>query len=134
MFIVTVTVKRPAAELFEHYYNVLVHLLPMKDTDFMDELHKHNLLQGDMKITLESLTIVNERSSYFLDNVLKCDLAHDRKKSFISLLTIMKNNKHVNIKELAEKIENELAVDTKCKVIFIKQGLCYRYVATYLEF
>ena len=111
--------------MFEHYYTVLVHLLPIKDTDFMDELHKYNLLPGDLKINLESLTIIYERSSYFLDNVLKSELAVDNREGFIRLLTIMKNNKHDNIKELAEKIEKELAVDIKCKIIFIKTGMCW---------
>ena len=89
----------------------------------MDELHKCNLLPGDMKISLESFNIIHERSSYFLENVLKRELEVDNTKGFISLLTIMKNNKHDNIKELAEKIEKELAVDIKCKVIFIKSGI-----------
>ena len=108
--------KRSATELFEHYNTVLVFSLPIKDVDFMDELLKHGLLPGDLKIKLESLTIHNERSSYFLDNVIKPGLAVGNNRCFVSLLTVMKRNKHDNVKDLAKKMENELAIDLKCKI------------------
>ena len=110
--------KISAAELFEHYYTVLVYLLPIKDADFMDELLKHNLLPGGVKSKLESLTILNERSSYFLDNVIKPELAVGNSRCFVTLLTVMKCNKHDNVKELAKKIEKELVIDIKCKFLF----------------
>ena len=108
--------ERSATELFEHYYTVLVFSLPIKDVDFMDELLKHGLLPGDLKIKLESLTVLNEKSSYFLDNVIKPGLVVGNNRGFVSLLTVMKSNKHDNAKELAKKMEKELAVDTKCKI------------------
>ena len=108
--------KRSATELFEHYYAALVFSLPIKDVDFMDELFKCGLLPGDLKIKLESLTVHNERSSYFLDSVIKPGLAVGNNRDFVSLLTVMKSNKHDNVKDLAKKMENELAVDLKCKI------------------
>ena len=110
-----VMAKRSATELLERYYTVLVFSLPIKDADFMDELLKHDLLPGGVKSKLESLVEVNERSSYFLDNVIKPGLAVGN--SFVSLLTVMKCNKHDNVKELATKIEQELTIDVKCKTI-----------------
>ena len=107
--------KRSATELFDHYYTTLVYLLPIKDDDFMDELLKHGLLPGDVKSKLESLTVNYERSSYFLDSVIKPDLAVGSSRCFVSLLNVMKSNKHDNVKDLAEKIENELAANIKCK-------------------
>ena len=109
--------KRSATELFEHYYTALVYSLPIKETDFMDELFKHDLLPGDSKIKLNSLTVQNERSSYFLDNVVKPGLAVGNKKCFVNLLTVMKCNKHDNIKDLATEMEKELAIDIKCKIL-----------------
>ena len=112
-----VMAKRSAAELFKQYYSILVFSLPIKDVDFMDELFKHDLLPGDLKVKLESLTVHNERSSYFLDNVIKPGLAVGNNRGFVSLLTVMKSNKHDNTKELAKEIEKEFAVDNKCKII-----------------
>ena len=110
----TVMAKRSATELFDHYYTILVYLLPTKDNDFMDELLKRDLLPGDVKSKMESLVELDARSSYYLDNVIKPGLAVG---SFVSLLTVMKCNKHDNVKELATKIEKELTIDVKCKII-----------------
>ena len=108
--------KRSATELFERYYTTLVFSLPVKDVDFMDELLKHGLLHADMKSKLESLTVHKQRSSYFLDNVIKPGLAIGN-NNFINLLTVMKCNKHDNVKDLAKEIEKELVVDIKCKIV-----------------
>lgn len=109
--------KRSATELLKHYYTTLINLLPIDDIDFMDELLKHDLLPGGVKSKLESLTVHKQRSSYFLDNVIKPGLAVGNSRCFVSLLTVMKSNKHDNVKDLATKIEKELTVDVKCEII-----------------
>ena len=111
-----VMAKRSATELFERYYTGLVFSLPIKDADFMDELLTHGLLRADVKSKLELLTVHYERSSYFLDNVIKPGLAVGNSRCFVSLLTVMKCNKHDNVKDLAILIEKELIVDVKCKL------------------
>ena len=114
-----VMAKRSATELFERYYTGLVFSLPIKDADFMDELLTHGLLRADVKSKLESLTVHYERSSYFLDNIIKPGLAVGNTRCFVSLLTVMKCNKHDNVKDLAILIEKELIVDVKCKIIIV---------------
>ena len=109
--------KRSATELFDHYYTVLVYSLPIKDVDFMDEMLKHDLLPGGVKSKLESLTVHYERSSYFLDNGIKPGLTVGNSNCFVSLLAVMKYNKHDNVKDLAMKIEQELTIVVKCKTI-----------------
>ena len=110
--------KRLATELLEQYNAALIYLLPMKDADFINELFNHNLLSEDAKPKLESLAMPYERSSYFLDNVIKPGLAVGNSRCFVSLLTVMKCSKYGNVKELAMKIEKELDVDVKRKIIF----------------
>ena len=112
---------RSTTELFERYYTTLVYLLPIKDIEFIDELLKHDLLPGDLKIKLESMTIHYERSSYFLNNVIKPQLAVSDHKGFVNLLTIMKNCKYDNVKDLAKRVDDELAVymKLKCKIAII---------------
>ena len=114
-----VMAKKSATELFERYYTGLVFLLPVKDATFMDELLKYDILPENVKFKLESLTVHKQRSSYFLDNVIKPGLAVGNTRRFVSLLTVMKCNKHDNVKDLAEEIEKELVpvFDVKCKII-----------------
>ena len=103
-----VIAKRSAVELFEYYYTVLGYSLPIKDTDILDKLYKHDLLPGDLKIKLETLTEHYERSSYFLDNVIKPGLAVGDRNCFVSLLAIMRNCKDSNVKDLANRVDEEL--------------------------
>ena len=116
--------KRSAAELFDHYYTALVYSLPIKDTDFIDKLLEHNLLPRDVKFKLEPLAVLNARSSYFLDNVIKPELAVGNIRCFASLLSVIKCSKHDNAKELAAKIEKELAIDMQCKIFCNFVFLC----------
>ena len=123
----TAVTKRSVTDLFGHYYAALVSLLPFNDTDFMGELLEHGLLPGDVESKLESLTVHNERSSYFLDNVIKPGLVVGNNSHFVSLITIMKGNKHDNVKALATKIEKDLDIYIKCKVancLFSIYNLC----------
>ena len=112
--VATVMAKKSATDLFDRYYSILVQSLPIKDVDFMEELLKNDLLPGGVKSKLESLTARFKRSSYFLVNVIKPGLAVG---SFVSLLTVMKCYKHDNVKDLATRIEKELLIDVKCKII-----------------
>jgi len=114
-----VMAKRSAVELFEHYYIALVYLLPVKDENFIEGLFKHNLLPEDVKSSLQSLTVCKERASYFLDSVIKPELAVGNSEKFVVLLTVMKSGDRDDVKELAEEIEKELAIDTKCKIMFV---------------
>ena len=81
--------KRSTAELFEYHYTALVYSLPIKDTDFIDELLEHDLLPGNLKIKMDSLSIHSEKLSCFLDNVIKAGLAIDNNKCFFDLLTVI---------------------------------------------
>ena len=107
--------RRSATELFEHYYTALVYSLPIKDAEFIDKLLTCNLISENLKIKLESFTVHDKRSSYFLNNAIKPGLAASDSRSFVSLLTVMKSSKHDNVKDLAKKIDEELAVDVKIK-------------------
>ena len=108
--------KTSALELFEHYYQALIFLLPMKDDNFMEELCKHDLLTEDVKHELEKLSERRSITSYFLDNVIRAGLAVGDKKCFDNLLTVMNNSKYDHVKDLAKQIESEYDVDVKCKL------------------
>ena len=107
--------KKSALELFEHYYQGLIFSLPMKDNNFMKDLFKNDLLPEDIKHKLEEHPERKDRTSYFLDNVIKARLAVGDKTCFVSLLAVMNNSKYDNVKDLAEQVESEHDVDAKCK-------------------
>ena len=108
--------KRSALDLFEYYYQALIFSLPMKDDSFVEDLTKYDLLTGGFRAKLEALSINRERSSYFLDNIIKAGLAVGDKTCFVNLLTVMDNCKYDNVKDLAKQIESEYDADAKCKL------------------
>ena len=109
--------KRSALELFDHYYQALIFSLPMKDNHFTEELFRHVLLPQDIKHKLEDIPERKDRTSYFLDNVIKAGLAVGDKTCFVNLLTVMNNSKYDNVKDLAKQIESEYDVDVHCKLM-----------------
>ena len=82
-----------------------------------------------MKTKLETLTEHYERSSYFLDNVIKPGLVVGDRNCFVSLFTIMKNCKDSNVKDLANRVDEELAVHIKmkCKIYYVPQCTYYMW-------
>ena len=108
--------KISALELFDNYYQALVFLLPMEDNNFMQELFEHDLLSQDIKHKLEECPKRKDRTSYFLDNVIKAALAVGDETCFMSLLTVMSNSKHDNVKDLARQLESEFDLNTECEL------------------
>ena len=106
--------KRSALELFDHYYQALIFSLPMKDNHFTEELFRH---VQDIKQKLEDIPERKDRTSYFLDNVIKAGLAVGDKTCFVNLLTVMNKSKYDNVKDLAKQIESEYDVDVHCKLM-----------------
>ena len=108
--------KRSALELFDHYYQGLIFSLPMKDKNFMKELFKHDLLPEGIKHKLEELPERKDRTSCFLDNIIKAGLVIGDKKYFDHLLNVMNNSKYDNVKDLAKQIKSEYDANAKCKL------------------
>ena len=108
--------KKSALELFEHYYQAMIFLLPMKDRKFIKDLIKHNLLTTSFKAKLEEWSINSERASYFLDNVIKPGLVIGDKTCFVNLLTVINNCKDDKVKEFAKQLKSQFDVNAKCKL------------------
>ena len=107
--------KRSVTDLFEHYYTELVYSLPMQDAKFLDDLCSHGLISEQFKDELKFLTQCNERASHFLDHKIKPGLATGDITNLLTLFAVMKNCDHDDVKDFAEKIEEECIID-KCKL------------------
>ena len=107
--------KRSVTDLFEYYYTTLVYSLPMRDAKFLDDLCSHGLTSEQFKDELKSWTQCNERASHFLDRKIKPGLATGDITNLLTLFAVMKNCDCDDVKDLAEKIEEECIID-KCKL------------------
>ena len=95
-------------KVFETFYHGIISLLPMRDSDFISQLQKSNLLPAHVETTLKSLHSSKEKASYFLDCVIKPELHDNIHNKLDQLLTLMMDDNDDDIKEFAKKVTAEL--------------------------
>ena len=111
--------KRSANEVFQDYYQALMFSLPMTNAKFLGDLYEHISINEKFKTNLESLTARKERTSYFLDHIIKPQISVGDNTSFVKLLTVMKTCNYDNVKDLAEEMEVQCTLDIKCRFTLI---------------
>ena len=83
-------------------------VLPMNDDYFMAELYASKLLPGNLKADIESLPTAAKKATKFLDNAIKPSVENNDCTKFHTLLSLMKKNDDITIKNLANKIRSFL--------------------------
>ena len=76
----------------------------MDDEYFVAELYSNDLLPGDLKNEIKSLTTSAKKASKFLDDVIQPAVTNDGDKMFNKLLAVMKSSDKDNVIQLAENI------------------------------
>ena len=104
--------KTSAKELFEYYNQGLLVCLPMKDIAFLDILKRRNLLPDDVRSSLVQMDKTTERSSYFLEKIIKTGFDDGSDSHFTNLLAAMIESNYENVKDLAIEILGKLSVDS----------------------
>ena len=99
-----------AKELFVRYNQGLISCLPMKDAAFLDVLKTKNLLPDNIRSFLEQLSEAVERSSYFLENIIKAGFDNGNGSCFTNLLAAMKESNYDRVKDLAVQIQSKLSM------------------------
>ena len=95
-------------EIFKQHYPNLVHLLPMDDNIFFANLYGKNLLPGDLKANIKSLSTPAEKAMKFLDAVIEPAINNNERAQFKLLLSIMNDSDNITVKSLAEEIMSAL--------------------------
>ena len=105
-----------STKIFQKFYPKLVKTLPMNDPIFMAELYARNLLPHNLKEHIESLPTSANKSSYFLDHVIKPSVssgdASSEASRFDELLNVMEDSEYQGVKELAKLIRDSIGMNT----------------------
>ena len=96
-----------ARKVFEQYNQGLIACLPMKDAVFLEALKRKNILSNDMRNSLKQFSKTRERSSYFLENVIKEGFDRGDDSCFTNLLAAMIESSYDNVKDLALEIQEK---------------------------
>ena len=97
-------------KIFERYNQGLMVYLPMKNVAFLEALKEQNILSDDLRNSLEQFANASERSSYFLENVIKEGFNRGDDSCFTNLLAAMKESSYDDVKDLALEIQNKLGM------------------------
>ena len=104
--------KTSSKELFEYYNQGLLGCLPMKDITFLEVLKRRNLLPDDVRSSLVQMDKTTERSSYFLEKIIKTRFDNGSDSHFTNLLAAMIESNYENVKDLAIEIMSKIDVDS----------------------
>jgi len=96
-------------EIYRHFYGKLVQVLPVEDASFIAELYSQNLLPGDTKAKIHSLSTRSEKASFFLDHNIGPKVGIGSIDSLYKLLDVMENFEDDYMKELARDIQIKLS-------------------------
>lgn len=102
--------SKSAKELFEQYHKGFLEYLdlPMKKEAFLEVLKGKELLSDELRGSLEQMDKTIDRSSYFLDNIIKAGFDSGDESPFINLLNVMIESSYNDAKDFATMILEEL--------------------------
>ena len=98
-----------AKKIFEYYNQGLMACLPMKDRTFLEVLKRNMLLPDEVKNSLEQMDRTIERSSYFLEKMIKARFDKGDNSCLTNLLTAMIESSYDNVKDLGIEIQSKLS-------------------------
>ena len=78
----------------------------MDDAIFIAELFSANLLPGNVKNQVKSMTTQADKATHFLDHVIQPSVATGR--HFCDLIQVMEDSEYGDVKELAKLIRSKL--------------------------
>ena len=90
----------------------------MKDITFLEVLKQKGLLPDDVRSSLEQMDETTERSSYFLERMIKTAFDDDNDSHFINLLAAMMESSCDNVKDLAIEMLKEIDLEVPGKLIY----------------
>ena len=79
--------------------------LPIKDKTFLEVLKRNMLLPDEVKNSLEQMDRTIERSSYFLEKMIKAGFDKGDNSCLTNLLAAMIESSYDNVKDLGIEIQ-----------------------------
>ena len=86
----------------------------MKDRKFLEVLKRNMLLPDKVKNSLEQMDRAIERSSYFLEKIVKAGFDKGDNSCLTNLLAAMIESNYDNVKDLGIEIQSKLSKEGGC--------------------
>ena len=92
-------------DVFKKFYSELTKVLPMIINVLITTFYSRELLSGDRKDRIDSLSTEREKTKYFLDKVVKPSLEIKYTEQFDEMLRVMKNSDDPAVKYLIDEMQ-----------------------------
>ena len=92
----------------EVFTDLYAQLTEVPINDMIGELFANNLLPGDHKATIKSLSTPKEKAQHFLDEVIKPSLKIGYTEQFDKLISIIESSDNPTLQFLAQQIRGRL--------------------------
>ena len=112
--------KVPSIEVYNLYNKDLIQVLPMDDPLFISDLCTSELLPADIEEKVKGSKDFN-KSSLFLDEMIKSALRINNDLNFLKLLSVMKKSKRPHVVKLAREMEARINGESYTKPGMITQ-------------
>ncbi|XP_065901494.1 NACHT, LRR and PYD domains-containing protein 3-like isoform X2 [Dysidea avara] len=96
------------SKVFQHFYPQLVEMLPMNDVTFLSKLFSVNLLPGNVKDQVRSISTRADKVTHLLDYVIQPSVMTGVGRSFDDLIKVMEDSEYDGMKELAKLIRHRM--------------------------
>ena len=90
-------------QIIKHFYADLVKTLPMDDACFRSTLYSADLLPGNLKDEVKSMSTRADKAEHFLDHGINNDTA-----KFLKLFEVLKTSDDNSVIKLTEQLRNEM--------------------------
>ena len=101
---------------FKKFYSQLTKVLPMIINDLVTKLYSDELLSGNHKDCIDSLTTAKEKTEYLLDKVIKPGLEINYTKLFDEILRVMESSDDPTVNYLVNEIHKFNTVSSMSSV------------------
>ena len=119
-------------DVYKKFYVELTKVLPMIVNNLVTKLYSSKLLSDHHKSRIDSLPTDEEKTTYFLDKVIKPSIQIECAKLFDEMLTVMKNSDDYTVNYLVDEIQKFVSSSTSStdqKPAATSKGECYGVVA-----
>ena len=89
------------------FLSQLIEILPMDDATFISALFSANLLPGNLKAEVKSLSTSADKADYFLDHAIFPNIDND-KTNLEKLLNVLEKSNNAAVKNVATEVRRAI--------------------------
>ena len=97
-----------AMKVLQKFYMELITILPMDDTMFLAKMYSRQILNHELKSSIQAISTQEDKAVFFLDHVIAPSVSMDHNEHLDALLNCMEEVEDLAVTTLAQRIRKDL--------------------------